>query len=115
MTQSVKFADQTWARLAFIADRVGVTVPELLEDAAQRLLVGTSRFAKMQPRRADQLARTRAVHKEILTAQILRYRAGGRTVAQIADLVGYSTSYVSRILCDNGARTHKTHTERSAA
>ncbi|KSU52873.1 helix-turn-helix domain-containing protein [Microbacterium enclense] len=115
MTVSVNFADQAWARLAVLADGIGITVPELLEDAAQRLLVGTSRFAKDQPRRAEQLARTRAVHKQMLTSQIIRLRAQGRTVMQIADAVGYSSSYVSKILCENGARTHKTHTERTAA
>lgn len=115
MTQNVKFSDQTWGRLATLADNIGITVPELLEDAAQRLLVGTSRFAKDQTRRAEQLARTRAVHKQMLTSQILRLRAHGRTVMQIADAVGYSSSYVSKILCENGARTHKSHTERSAA
>lgn len=115
MTVSVKFSDQSWARLAAIADRLGVTVPDLLEDTTQRLLVGTSRFLQKQPRRSEELARTRMTHKQLLTSQIIRLRGRGRTIRQIADLVGYSPTYVSKILCDNGHRTHKTHTERTAA
>lgn len=115
MTVNVKFDDQTWARLAAIADRVGSTVPELLTDSVQRLIVGTSRFPQQQPARGAELARTRVEHKRLLTSQIIRLRGRGRTVRQIADLVGYSTTYVSKILCDNGHRTHKAHNERTAA
>lgn len=115
MTVAVKFDDQTWARLAAIADRVGTSVPELLADATQRLLVGTSRFPQKQPRRSAELARTRIAHKQVLTSQIIRLRARGKTIRQIADLVGYSSAYVSKILCDNGHRSHKPHTERTAA
>lgn len=103
MSQIVKFDDRTWGRLATMAAELEMSIPELLEGAAHRLMVGTSRSPR--PRRAEDLARTRAAHKAALTARILRLRGAGKTVAYIADVTGYSTTYVSKILCANGART----------
>ncbi|MEX8058596.1 helix-turn-helix domain-containing protein [Microbacterium sp. 16-032] len=98
MTVSVKFADRAWARLAVIADRNGITVPQLLEGGAIALGVGT----------AAQTARTQ--QKAVRVAHVISLREQGWKVAQIAEKVGVSTSFVSRVLCENG---HRTHTERS--
>lgn len=115
MAGVVKFDDKAWGRLASMADAQGITIAQLLEGAAYRLFVGTSRAPR--PPRTDDLRSTRAKHKAALVERVKALRAGGRTVAQIADLTGYSTTYVSKILCENGARTrtHHTNTERSAA
>lgn len=103
MSQIVKFDDRTWGRLASMADDQGMSIQELLEGAAHRLIVGTSRSPR--PRSAEDLSRTRAAHMAALTERVLRLRQSGKTVAYIADATGYSTTYVSKILCANGART----------
>lgn len=101
MTVAVKFEDRAWGRLATMADAQGITVPALLERAAGRLLTGT---VPSGGRRAE-LAASRKAHKQALTSQIVRLRSRGKTIAQIADLVGYSTTYVSKILTENDGRT----------
>jgi hypothetical protein len=114
MTQTVKFEDRTWARLATMADDQDTTIAELLEQAARRLLIGTVPSPK--PTRAEALAESRQKHRDALTARILRLRRDGNTVAGIAAVIGYSSSYVSKILCDNNARTfqHTTHQKETA-
>lgn len=111
MTQFVKFEDKAWGRLATMADEQGMTIPELLERSARRLLVGTVP-ASIRTRSAD-LADTRAAHKSAVTKNILQLRKLGHTVLTIAERTGYSKSYVSKILCDNGARTHQRHTSET--
>lgn len=100
---SVKFDDWTWARLVVMAERQGVTISQLLEAAAQRLTVGTSTVAGLSGRSG--LAHTRTKHKAALIAQVLELRAAGQTIVGIAQITGYSKSYVSKILCENGQRT----------
>lgn len=117
MTVSVKFEDRAWARLATMADAQGITVPVLLERAAGRLLTGT---APTGGRRAE-LAASRKAHKQALTSQIVRLRGRGLKIAQIADVMGYSTTYVSKILTENGVRAWQRtdapegHNERNTA
>lgn len=98
----VRFDQRTWGRLASMADMQGITIGELLERAAERLVTGTSHAPKT---RGAQLKQTRAAHRQALVSVVLRLRAQGNTVAAIADIIGYSKSYVSRILCENGHRT----------
>ena len=100
MTVAVKFADRTWARLATIADRNGITVPQLLEGGAIALGVGT----------AAQTAR--AQQKAVRVAEVISLREKGWKVARIAEKIGVSTSFVSRVLCENG---HRSHAERSTS
>lgn len=100
MTVSVKFADRAWARLATIADRNGITVPQLLEGGAIALGVGTT-------------AQTaRAQKKAVRVAHVISLREKGWKVARIAQEVGVSTSFVSKVLCENG---HRTHIEKSSS
>jgi predicted DNA-binding ribbon-helix-helix protein len=114
MTQTVKFEDRTWASLATMADDQDTTIAELIEQAARRLLIGT--VPSPQPTRMETLAESRKKHRAALTARVLRLRKDGGTVASIAAVIGYSTSYVSKILCENGARTqeHTTHQKETA-
>lgn len=106
MNGVVKFPEPVWGRLATMAEQQGMTIPELLERAAQRLLTGTTRSP--QPHlesRMEALTRSREAHRKAIAAEIIRLRGRGHTVAAIASIVGYSNSYVSKILCANGART----------
>ena len=108
MTVQVRFDDRVWGRLASMADVQGTTVPELLERAVERLVVGTTRSQRASKQmRREELARSRAAHKAALVAQVARLRDEGRTVKEIAHRTGYSQTYVSRILCENGRRTWK--------
>lgn len=107
MTVAVKFDDRAWGRMASMADATGTTVPELLERAVERLLVGTTRSlrAEDEEARAAELKRTRDAHKAALVAETIRLREAGHTIQAVAKITGYSSTYVSKILCDNGRRT----------
>lgn len=99
----VRFDERTWARLVTMAERQGVTIPQLIEAAAQRLTTGTSTVPGVEGRSG--LAHTRTKHREALAKQVVTLRRRGQTIRGIASIVGYSTSYVSKILCDNEQRT----------
>ena len=99
----VKFDQRTWARLVVMAERQGVTVVQLIEAAAQRLTTGTSTVPGVEGRSG--LAHTRTKHRDALAKQVLDLRRRGHTIVGIASIVGYSKSYVSKILCQNGQRT----------
>lgn len=101
---AVRFDERTWGRLASLADEQGITVAELIEHTARRLITGTTA-------RPD-LARER--HREKLAAEIVRLREQGHTIRSIAHHTGYSKSYVSRILIDHGHRTYKTTTQHNS-
>lgn len=103
MTVNVKFSDRTWGRMAVMADRHGLTVAQLLEGAALALGGGTPR----QSARAQQRA--------VRVAQVVSLREKGLKIARISEETGMSVSFVSRVLCENGHRTHKPHTQRTAA
>lgn len=108
MTVAVKFSDRAWARMANMADRHGITVAQLLEGAALSMGVGN----------ADESAK--AQQKAVRVARAISLRERGWKIAQIAEDMGVSTTFVSRVLCANGARTRTrasgtTTTERTAA
>ena len=106
MTVTVGFDDRVWGRLASMADVQGTTIPELLESAVERLLVGTTRARReTKESRAQELARTRDAHKAALVAEMIRLRKAGHTLQQISEVTGYAKTYVSRLLCENGHRT----------
>jgi DNA-binding NarL/FixJ family response regulator len=105
MTQVVRFDERVWGRLASMADNGGTTIPELLEQAVSQLLVGTTRAAADKEARYEELLRSREAHHRRLVSEVLRLRANGHTIQAIADITRYSKTYVSKILCDNGART----------
>lgn len=117
MTVSVKFDDRVWARLLLMAEAQGITVPLLLEASASRLLTGSTRAAQLEGDRDTR----RSAHKEALTTEIRKLRRRGLPITAIAERVGYSTSYVSRLLIASGERTwHRTspktgHSERKTA
>ena len=100
---AVKFDDRTWGRLVTMADRQGVPVAQLIEAAAQRLTTGTSTVAGLEG--GAGLARSRTKHRQALAEQVVALRQRGHTIVGIAQMTGYSKSYVSKILCENGQRT----------
>ena len=115
MTRLVKFDDRVWGRLASMADNQGTTIPDLLERAVERLVVGTTRTAHpSKETRREELAQSRAAHKAALVEQITRMRDKGATIWAISHETGYSQTYVSKILCDNGRRTWTRKTETEA-
>lgn len=99
----VNFDDRTWARLVTMADRQQVSITQLIEAAAQRLTTGTSTVPGLEGRRG--LAHNRVKHRDALVRQMTTLRRRGHTIAGIAEITGYSKSYVSKLLCDNGQRT----------
>lgn len=120
MTRLVKFDDRVWGRLASMADNQGTTIPDLLERAVERLVVGTTRSRRPDKEaRHEELLRSREAHSAALVAEMLRLREAGHSIQAIGDITGYSKTYVSKILCANGARTRnrarngQTSTERT--
>lgn len=108
MTQNVKFDDRTWARLATMAHEQDTTIADLIERAALRLLVGT--IAETTGR-GSELEKSRDAHRAAVARRIIALREQGLTITKIAAATSYSRSYVSRILCDNGARTYSKTTQ----
>lgn len=92
----VKFDPRTFARLADMAEAQGVTIGQLIEDAAQRLITGST-TAKYSAEK----------HRAALIARVCTLRKRGWTVVRIAHEVGYSKAWVSRLLTENGMRTRK--------
>lgn len=99
----VNFDAKTWARLATIADRQEVSIADLITAAAQRLTTGTSTVEGLTGRGG--LPHTRQKHREALIREVVKLRGRGLTVVEIARTVGYSKSYVSRLLTENGHRS----------
>lgn len=94
----VKFDARTWARLASMAEAQGITIAQLIEAAAQRLVTGArASFGEDAAER----------HHAALTARILALRKQKLTLTEIGREVGYSKSYVHRILTENGHRTYR--------
>lgn len=106
MTGTVRFDERTWGRLATMADDQGVTVAELLEHAARRLITGTVTTDTLKSRR---------LHKEALTKRLVQMRRAGATIAAIAADTGYSTTHVSQLLCEAGARTYRRRSDAGIA
>jgi transposase len=104
--RTVRFDERTWGRLATMADDQRITIAELIESAARRLVTGTTT--------ADTV-KSRTLHREALTNRFIRMRRAGATITQIADDTGYSTTYISRILIDAGLRSYRTRSDAGKA
>lgn len=113
MTQTVKFDNRTWARLVTMAHQRDTTIAELIEQGTRHLLTG-----KVPTPAADtpgmKLARTRKARTEAITALFVRLRNQGANGAAIANMTGYSKTYVSRMLIAHDTQ-QTTHTEEQAA
>lgn len=104
--QILRFDPRVWGRLATLADTKGVSIPELIAQTAERLVPGATRTpSPVKEARHDEILQSREAHRRRLIGEVLRLREHGHTVQAIADITGYSKTYVSKILCDNGART----------
>ena len=105
-SQTVKFDPHVWGRLATLADVKGVTIPELIAQTAERLIPGVTRTPNpAKEARHEELLQSREAHRRRLVGEVLRLRKHGHTIQAIADITGYSKTYVSRILVENGHRT----------
>lgn len=107
MTQTVKFDNRTWARLVTMAHQQNTTIAELIEQGTRHLLTG-----KVPTPIADtpgmKLARTRKARTEAITALFVRLRNQGANGAAIANMTGYSKTYVSRTLINHDTQTAQT-------
>ncbi|MGN8024713.1 hypothetical protein [Microbacterium sp. 22242] len=74
-----------------MAEAQGITIAKLIELAAHRLVTGSR--PTLGPTAAER-------HYRALEYRVLALRARGLTIAAIAVEVGYSKSYVHRILTD---------------
>lgn len=106
MTGTVRFDERTWGRLATMADDQGITVAELLESAARRLLTGTTTAETLKSRR---------LHRDALTKRLIQMRRAGASIKEIAANTGYSTSHVSQLLVEAGVRSYRTRSDARKA
>ena len=98
---TVSFDGKTWYRLASIAEGQGVTIAQLLAQAAGAVRAGPRPLTLAGEIRAAKYA----AKSEVVAAEVVHLREQGMKVASIAEMLGYSPSYVSKVLCANGHRS----------
>lgn len=82
MTQVVKFPDGAWAKLATVADKRGMSIAEVLVEAAQHVMA-----AKDQPKPVIP-ATPRRTHQALDWDEVARLHAQGMNDRQISDVMG---------------------------